>query len=207
MRRKVTIFVPRQKQNGLILRCIVKDALKDHHRKCSKSEEPPRCARWRAVNTFPRSKRVLLRGLLHHRASASSTLNKGIVKTATACECEKTLKIRQKQHKKRRILFLKARYASLYLNFSHLLLCAKDKNENLCAERIPWRIVRRKRREYLRFLSRARQRRKGTKKNSDSHFLRKIWTRMEGARIISIIITGDEDTKTRLNSRSFSYWE
>jgi hypothetical protein len=67
-------FRPRQKQNGLILRCIVKDALKDHHRKCSKSEEPPRCARWRAVNTFPRSKRVLLRGLLHHRASASSTL-------------------------------------------------------------------------------------------------------------------------------------
>ena len=102
--RKVTIFVPRQKQNGLILRCIVKDALKDHHRKCSKSEEPPRRARWRAVNTFPRSKRVLLRGLLHHRASASSTLNEGIVKTATACECEKTLKIRQKQHKKHIII-------------------------------------------------------------------------------------------------------
>ena len=92
-------------------------------------------------------------------------------------------------------------------DFSHLKLNAKDKNENLYAESIRWRIVHRKRREYLRFLSRARQRRKGTKKNSDTHSLRKIW--MEGALIIIIIniITGDEDTKTRLNSRSFSCWE
>mmetsp|Transcript_2135 Transcript_2135/g.6798 ORF Transcript_2135/g.6798 Transcript_2135/m.6798 type:complete len:107 (+) Transcript_2135:436-756(+) len=34
--------------------------------------------------------------------------NKGIVKTATACECEKTLKIRQKQHKKRNIILKSA---------------------------------------------------------------------------------------------------
>ena len=124
--------------------------------------------------------------------------HKGLVKTATACECVKD--------EREWNIILEARHF-FSRELSHLLRNAKDKNENLYAERIPWRIVRGKRREYLRFLSRARQRRKGTKKNSDSHFLRKIWTRMEGALIINIIITGDEHTKTRLNSRSFSCWE
>ena len=122
--------------------------------------------------------------------------HKGLVKTATACECVKD--------EREWNIILEARHF-FSRELSHLLRNAKDKNENLYAERIPWRIVRGKRREYLRFLSRARQRRKGTKKNSDTHFLRKIW--MEGALITSIIITGDEDTKTRLNSRSFSCWE
>ena len=41
-------------------------------------------------------------------AAKTERIDKGIVKTATACECEKTLKIRQKQHKKRNIILKSA---------------------------------------------------------------------------------------------------
>ena len=120
---------------------------------------------------------------------------------------KKTKENSSEEHREMEYYYASASHHFFSRDFSHLKLNAKDKNENLYAESIRWRIVHRKRREYLRFLSRARQRRKGTKKNSDTHSLRKIW--MEGALIIIIIniITGDEDTKTRLNSRSFSCWE